>query len=154
MSQPSTGSGELYLDARDDEHSGVGLHKVLNKLRDEYHSRSVDAGWWDELDEILLYLPDRFHKSIETWYLATKICLIHSEVSEMMEGLRKGAQDDHLPLRTMEEVEGADILIRYFDYAGRRQHDISGAVHEKGEYNKDRPDHKIDSRSEVGGKKF
>jgi hypothetical protein len=46
------------------------------------------------------------------------ICLIHSEISEAMEGERKGLMDDHLPHRKMAEVELADALIRVFDYAG------------------------------------
>ena len=130
------------------------MYEVLNKFRNEYHNRSVDAGWWAELNEVKTYLPERFYKTVETWYLAMKISLIHSEVSEMMEGLRKGLDDDHLPLRSMEEVEAADVLIRLFDYAGFQGLDLAGATYEKGEYNMNRSDHKIDSRSEDGGKKF
>lgn len=42
--------------------------------------------------------------------------LIVSELSEAMEGARKDLMDDHLPHRTMEEVEIADTLIRCLDY--------------------------------------
>lgn len=131
-----------------------GMFESLNKLRDRYHESSVEAGWWKQLEEVKTFLPERLHKTVEMWYLATKLCLVHSEVSEMMEGLRKGQPDDHLPGRTMEEVEGADVLIRIFDYAGFRGLDLAGATYQKGEYNLHRPDHKIAEREGEEGKKF
>ncbi len=45
------------------------------------------------------------------------LCLIHSEISEAVEGVLTGAMDDHLPDRKMEEVEMADAAIRICDYA-------------------------------------
>ena len=44
--------------------------------------------------------------------------LMISEVSEAMEGERKGLMDDKLPHRPMAEVELADVVIRALDYAG------------------------------------
>lgn len=82
------------------------------------------------------------------------IALIHSEVSEMLEGARKGLPDDHLPHRRMEEVEAADILIRLMDYCGYRKLDIAGAVREKMAYNRTRQDHTPEARRAEGGKKF
>lgn len=82
------------------------------------------------------------------------LCLIHSEVSEAMEGERKGLMDDHLPNRSMAEVELADTLIRIFDYAGGFGYDLQGAFEEKMAYNKTRADHKIENRLKDGGKKF
>jgi NTP pyrophosphatase (non-canonical NTP hydrolase) len=82
------------------------------------------------------------------------IALIHSEVSEMLEGVRKGLQDDHLPHRRMEEVEAADIFIRLLDYCAYRGIDLGGAVAEKREYNRTRQDHTNAARLAAGGKKF
>lgn len=117
--------------------------KCLNDLRDLYHNRSTDAGWWDELQEVKLYLPDNLKPVVERWHKATKLCLMHSEISEMMESIRKDSKDTHLPNRRGVEVEGADLLIRYLDFAGYDNHDVDAVLLEKGEYNKIRADHKI-----------
>lgn len=82
------------------------------------------------------------------------LCLIHSEISEAMEGERKSLMDDKLPRRTMAEVELADALIRILDYAAGFRYDISGAVREKLEFNKTREDHTYESREQSNGKKW
>jgi len=80
------------------------------------------------------------------------LCLIHSEISEAMEGERKNLQDDKLPHRLMAEVELADALIRIFDYARAFGYDLEGAYQEKRACNKQREDHKIEARMRAGGK--
>jgi NTP pyrophosphatase (non-canonical NTP hydrolase) len=82
------------------------------------------------------------------------LMLIVSEVSEAMEGERKGLMDDKLPDRPMAEVELADAVIRICDYAGRWGYDLGGAVIEKLRYNATREDHKPENRNQPGGKKF
>lgn len=82
------------------------------------------------------------------------ICLMHSELSEAMEGVRKDLMDDKLPDRKMEEVEMADTIIRILDYCGAYGLDIGGAVKDKLAYNAQRADHKIENRMSEGGKKF
>lgn len=82
------------------------------------------------------------------------IALMHSELSEMLEGVRKNAMDSHLPLRRAEEVELADLIIRALDYAAYRKLDISAAVREKLQYNASRKDHTDEARRAVHGKKF
>lgn len=118
-------------------------HKI-NELRDICYNASFEAGW---------------HTNLETGELLERnkgemIALIHSEVSEAMEGERKNLMDDHLPNRKMVEVEMADAVIRIMDYCGRWGYDIGGAILEKLEYNKNRSDHKIENRVKDGGKKF
>jgi len=114
---------------------------TLNYYRDTCHEASKEAGWWNVADA-------------SGAILGTKIALIHSEVSEMLEGLRKGLPDSHLPHRSAEEAEAADALIRLFDYAGARNLDLEGAFLEKMSYNKERLDHKKEARDANGGKKF
>lgn len=82
------------------------------------------------------------------------LCLIHSEISEAMEGERKNLPDDKLPHRRMAEVELADTLIRIFDYAGAFGYDLQGAFDEKMAYNAVRADHKHEARAQANGKKF
>jgi NTP pyrophosphatase (non-canonical NTP hydrolase) len=111
------------------------------------HGIAVESGWWAEYATI----PQEYRK----YFIATKLCLIHSEVSEGMEGQRKNKMDDHLPHRSMLEVELADAIIRIADLAGGLGLDLAGAVAEKMEYNAIRPDHKPEHRSESEfGKKF
>lgn len=86
--------------------------------------------------------------------LGEMIALMHSELSEMLEGVRKSKMDDHLPHRTSEEVEAADLLIRMFDYIGVRGLDIDGAITEKLAYNRTRADHSYADRAKQDGKKF
>lgn len=116
------------------------------------HELSVKAGWWNGVD--LDIFPDGSSCVTDRDLMASKIALIHSEASEMLEGLRKGLMDKHLPERTQEEVECADLLIRVFDYAEARNLNIVDSVAEKLIYNKTRADHQLENRAKDGGKKF
>lgn len=112
----------------------------LNTYRDEIHTDSIAAGWWED--------------GYDKYVIGTKLMLIVSEVAEAMEGVRKDLMDDHLPHRSMVEVELADALIRILDLAGALGVDIEGAVQEKLSYNEKRADHKPENRAAEGGKKF
>ena len=119
------------------------LDKKVNELRDLCFSESFKNGWHtDENGEIL----DKNKGEM--------ISLMHSEISEALEGERKGLMDSHLPSRPMAEVELADAIIRIMDYCGKWEYDIGGAIKEKLEYNKTREDHKRQTRMKIGGKKF
>lgn len=85
---------------------------------------------------------------------SNKLCLIHSEISEAMEGDRKNKMDDHLPARPAREVELADALIRICDLAGAYNLDLAGAVIAKMQYNAQRADHKAENRAAAGGKAY
>lgn len=117
--------------------ASVLFSEALTYLSYECHARSVVAGWWDK--------PRNAGECI---------ALMHSELSEALEGVRKGAQDEHLPGFTSEEVELADSLIRHFDYAGARQLRLGEAFVAKLLYNANRADHKPEARAATGGKKF
>jgi len=118
----------------------------VNIICDACYSASSKAGWWKEYEA----MPEEYRN----FYVTTKLCLIHSEISEAMEGLRKGLPDDHLPHRPMFDVELADAIIRIADLAGALGVDLGSVVEEKMEYNAKRQDHKLENREKEGGKKF
>lgn len=127
--------------------------KELTELSQVIFRNNVLAGWWSE-DDLLdaKFKPNgKFCKATAT-LLGSKLALVHSEVSEALEGMRKGLRDDHLPEREMMEVELADAVIRIFDIAGFLGYDIGAAIEEKLAYNSQRADHKLSNRVGVGGK--
>lgn len=82
------------------------------------------------------------------------IALMHSELSECLEGVRKNLQDNHCPDFTSEEVELADLFIRAFDYAAGRKLRLGEAFIAKMAYNAVRADHTFEARLKADGKKF
>tara|TARA_R110001632_G_scaffold227627_1_gene362270 strand:+ start:176 stop:538 length:363 start_codon:yes stop_codon:yes gene_type:complete len=118
----------------------------IKELQAVCHENAVQAGWWTDLETGESLITNREK--------AGRICLMHSELSEAMEGARKDSMDDKLPYRKMEEVELADTIIRILDYAGAYEYDIEGAIIEKMNFNKNRPDHFIENRKKKNGKKF
>ena len=112
-----------------------------------------------ELSKVVNQANSKWWQDIETGQPITRnkgelLMLIVSEISETMEGVRKGLMDDKLPHRKMEEVELVDALIRILDYAGGFNLDLQGAFNEKMEYNAIRKDHTHEARKLDGGKKF
>ena len=118
----------------------------INSIVATCHGLAEEAGWWNDLETGESLIGKRNIPEI--------LCLIHSEISEAMEGLRKDLWDDKLPHRKMVEVELADAVIRIFDLAGAMDMDLGGALVEKLLYNTDREDHKKEHREGAGGKKF
>lgn len=77
----------------------------LNELSRAVHAANIK--WWQDIDT---GAPIERNK----WEL---LALVISELSECLEGERKGAMDDKLPHRKMAEVEMADAKIRLLDFA-------------------------------------
>ena len=162
--------------------SNTNLHRQIsqdiNVLVSLIHGANREANWWDktaeqveaerlreEMEAFTSNVGDEPQITTDLRELLTGIIdkerdpltmqiLIISEVIEAMEGIRKNLMDDHLPHRSMEEVEMADVFIRLMDYCGGRNIDLGNAVCEKATYNIMRADHKKENRDKENGKKF
>lgn len=130
--EPKKSNTLLMLEDKEAE-----IFKTVHLLKHICFTLSKEAGWHDNPRED-----------------GTMLALIHSEISEALEGVRKDINDDHLPHHKMVTVELADAIIRIMDYAGSRDLDISSAIIEKLKYNQQRQDHKRENRNQDGGKKF
>ena len=129
------------------------------------------AGSWikenqRDIVRIIACLAEDIHKLNHRWWhtpdgqrlqrnKGEMLALIHSEISEALEGARKGKADEHLPQYSSEVVELADAMIRILDYAAGHGHfNLATALLDKLEYNARRADHKWENRALPGGKKF
>lgn len=114
----------------------------IHEMVEDVHARNIK--WWQ----------DPATQQPVKRNVGELLCLIHSEISEAMEGHRKGLMDDKLPHREMIEVELADAVIRIFDLAGGLGLDLGGAMAEKLAFNAVRADHTHEARLAEGGKKY
>lgn len=156
MNQETSGGAVMDYDLA--RYAGNSLQKLC-------HNASYSAGWWHmlggtlDLRELLrtpevLAIDSRLGERLAKALVAEKLALIHSEISEGMEGHRKNKMDDKLPARTMLEVELADAVIRIADLAGALNLDLGGAIADKLAFNAVRPDHKLEARAKADGKAY
>lgn len=102
----------------------------FDDLANHVHHTAIDKGWWEK---------DRNNGEL--------ICLMHSELSEALESLRKGnLPDSHIPEFSGAEAEFADCIIRILDMCAARGYRIGEAIAAKMKYN--------EGRSYKHGKKF
>lgn len=116
--------------------------ELINKLCADVHA--ANQKWWHDLETGV-----KLERNV-----GEMLCLVHSEISEALEGHRKNLNDTHLKHRKMIEVELADAIIRIFDLAAGLGMDLGGAFCEKCQYNMTREDHKSEHRLKLGGKKY
>lgn len=108
------------------------------------HGNAHGRGWW--VDPVTGEEKDR--------NIGELLCLVHSEISEAMEGARKNLQDPHLPQYSNMNVELADAVIRIFDIAGAQGVNLGEIIAAKLTYNATRADHNLSVRAQANGKKF
>jgi len=100
----------------------------LDDLAETLHRTAVEKGFWNNYDDA----PNEF--------ICTKLALIHSEVTEVLEAIRKSKSEKEV----MDEF--ADILIRTLDlYAGmnerwfKEKQSMEFAMNQKRNVNSTRP---------------
>ena len=96
----------------------------INELVKQMHETSKEKGWYDKPRSAL-----EIH------------ALIHSEVAEATEEVRKGNPASYIKDGKPEGelIELADAVIRIFDWCGFNNWDLEEALRIKMEYNRTRP---------------
>ena len=167
--------------------SGITNSEVIKEglalLVQQCHAASYNRGWWHDPITGLSLIPVDFdrHDAVTfkweevraAWFpyvIATKIALIHSEISEGLEAYRVDAIDDKIPFPGI-TAEMGDAVIRIADlmgclqeyYASITKGEVPEAIHQynlgaailaKLPVNAGRIDHDLAKRVAPGGKKF
>lgn len=97
--------------------------QVCNVLARMIHDTAVEKGWYE-----------KERNDFEM------LALVHSEISEIVEALRKGnPKSEKCPQFSLAEEECADVIIRLLDQGHKNNWQIGAAILAKMEYNKTRP---------------
>lgn len=100
---------------------------TLHELAHTFWDNAVKHGFWEEDGSPLATKK------------AEKLALMHSELSEALEAVRKPQESAKCPGYSLEAEELADCLIRLLDYCANYGIPIDEIVKAKHEYNKTRP---------------
>lgn len=110
---------------------------TINEMVEQAHANARNKGFWEDWDLIgrvediqdVLGIEREVHDIDTNNAIATRLALIHSEISEALEALRIGDMENFA-----EEL--ADIVIRVADMAGGLDIDLEQEIIKKMEENK------------------
>ena len=104
---------------------------------------AVEHGWWEHPSCKEKASPDAEPKDVDFHLVASKIALMHSELSEALEAVRDGKFRIYLADGSMKPegmvVEFADVVIRMMDLCEDMGLDLEDAVRQKAAFNAGRP---------------
>lgn len=114
----------------------------VGEFQQAVHKTAVEHGWHEKPMCKIKGNGALAPEGVDLQAVATSLALIHSEVSEALEELRKG--EDHIKTYFKNskpegmEIELADVIIRILDLAGELGLDIDLALRTKAEFNESR----------------
>lgn len=111
----------------------------LDQLAARCYNTSADHGFWELGTVTVLDENDKCVERIIPRNKGEMIALIHSELSEALEAVRKPGMDQHCPEHFAEAVEMADALIRILDYCAGHGLALGAAFEAKMKFNEGRP---------------
>lgn len=104
----------------------ASFQQAIDEVQSLHGGRMQEKGFWAG-------------RSDSTESKLALIALMHSELSEAVEGIRKHKMDDHLPDVPMDHAEMADVVLRVFDYCAYYGIPLGSLILRKMEYNASRP---------------
>ena len=117
----------------------------IQRWIDEVYQNAIDHGFYTDWTNISKCVRDNEDQesikdigAVVDMFVAQKISLIHSELSEALEAWRKRKKSDFVNGRDSFELEIADTIIRIFDLCGFLEIDIEKRMIWKHNYNKKR----------------
>lgn len=114
---------------------------AFDAIQSDVHNIAQEKGWWedrDNLEKAANAVSAKLGRYARITNNAAMIALMHSELSEGLEGERKDLESDHIPGFSMLEEELADVVIRAMDMAQGRNLDLAAAIIAKAEFNSGR----------------
>ena len=120
--------------------SQCSIRASLAVLAKWHHKMMCFRGFWDQDDRILEMQQSNTTDEMRRSIMSEKVSLLHTEVSEIQEGIRKPGPSDKLGAAYEQvEEEAGDVLLRLLDFCERYNIDLVGATIAKMQYNADRP---------------
>lgn len=117
--------------------------ETTREISKRIHENAKGHGFWELEEKLIKAAHDCGSEELAMFatqaIIALKLSLIHSEISEGLEGIRKKLMDDKLPSKEMLDVELGDASIRIMDLAHWLRYDLGETVIAKHTFNKGRP---------------